>query len=653
MGQASGSSAKIYTKMEKINGTIRYTTVSGGLDGTLAKRVLEGVTDLSVNILNDTKQGVSIGKGDNLKLDSGVGAEFVQVSHVVGTPLSTPVKTTLNGAVAKGATSLIVTSATGLSAGDYVQVGSGTVSEIIKLGTKSTATFTIPATKSAYADNAPVEKVVSPYTIHLTSRTKTTFLHKSGVAIIGATAENWTYPLSIRDYDPADETGVFQSQGLSGYRGISATKKGNNTVNGNLTAEMDLSLFPFYLWQTLSDKYSTTGVPLSTPKKVDLDALATAGSTSFTVDDATEFSVGDFMQIGTGSNAEVVKIKSVTGTAVTGSAGQIDSTTQDAVGASTVHLATAVSTFGSNDFLQIRDGDDVEFVKIDSITNTKVPTIHGKLRKATVSGNAVKEVAAPFTVTVEGTEGTRVEHAKGIDVERVLAPFTHIITKGNQLPPGFSMLLGFTDIKSYVLVGGTRIDSFEFSINPDDLPMANLSLQARTAQTLGIDIFGTPTELPMYPYGHWEATVTVGTTELTTNHLRQLSISFPNNLSADAIVGSQHPGQITSGAAETTGQFTTQYETQAFVDRVKGGKDNTGLKIKFDYTGDDNHTIELNFHKVLWHGSGHPGASDKSGVEGVYSFMAILDTAQPKTTDVTVTVKNNQRNLSELTEKEV
>ncbi|NWJ46476.1 MAG: hypothetical protein HXX08_11405 [Chloroflexi bacterium] len=84
---------------------------------------------------------------------------------VIGTVPGTPVTTTLNGATTVGATTVIVTSATGLIVNTIIQIDTGTSAECRKITNVATNTLTLDvALNNAHANSVAVAKVIAPYT---------------------------------------------------------------------------------------------------------------------------------------------------------------------------------------------------------------------------------------------------------------------------------------------------------------------------------------------------------------------------------------------------------------------------------------------------------------------------------------------------------
>ena len=235
MGQASGSSAEVWYKIETTNGVVPTATVSGGSNTTLAAAANPGATSITVTADTNIAAGdvLKIGTNQNMELvrvDSGyssgttvtlesgsklnlrhasgetvlevtvnsgwfkmgavtaftpTGERALQISQALSgvrvlsnfregnyeagidmtvevdlvtsgmllmhalnsdygtvgtTQPTTPVSTDLDGAVAVGATSIVLTDAANAATGQYLQIGTGSAAEVIKVGTYTSGT---------------------------------------------------------------------------------------------------------------------------------------------------------------------------------------------------------------------------------------------------------------------------------------------------------------------------------------------------------------------------------------------------------------------------------------------------------------------------------------------------------------------------------
>lgn len=279
---------------------------------------------------------------------------------------------------------------------------------------------------------------------------------------------------------------------------------------------------------------------------------------------------------------------------------------------------------------------------------------------ATGSTEVIKIGAvAVNTLTLDTTahpNGLRRAHANGVQCEEVIAPFTHTITRGNDLPPGLSFLLRFSDINSDVLIRGNRLSNLTFNLTPDNLPSMSISSVAKAYQIFSLsdaeDIFGTPTTIEHLPYVHHEGDVKIDDAIQTVNQFEDLSFVIENTIQGNFVIGSPLRGAITPGEGSVTGSFTYQYENQQFAEATVTGAE-TKVELDMVYQADTDHSLNITVWKSKFEGTPHPGVDSKDPITDSKNFTGRLDTAQTPDTDTTITMKNNQPTLEYPTETEI
>lgn len=142
--------------------------------GWFSPEVMQGVRDLHIyNLQGEAKyQGALAGPLFPSNAMALVAASIGQDANVgfgvIGT-FATPTSTTLNGAITAGATSFVVTSATGFAVGQQVIVDTGTFQEVRKITVVASTTITVAdalafghASLATVTTNAPTTTLSSP-----------------------------------------------------------------------------------------------------------------------------------------------------------------------------------------------------------------------------------------------------------------------------------------------------------------------------------------------------------------------------------------------------------------------------------------------------------------------------------------------------------
>lgn len=489
MGQASGSAAEIWAKIEVVNGITPTDAVGGGAS------------------------------------------------------------TTLGAAVNPGAVQIVVAADTNVAAGDIVKVGDTDKMELVKVAAGYT----------------------SGTTVDLDADTPITLRHESGEAVVEVDpTADWRKLGSVVSFTPTGERSLQLSRALSGSRVLSNFREGNYEAGADITVETDLDVAGLFMLHSLDSDYYSAGTTQGTdPVNTTLDGGVAKGATQITVASETNVATGVFLLIGTGVDAEIIKV----GTYTSGTTLDLD------------------------------------------------PTAHPNgLRKAHLTGAAV--------------------------VEKI-APFTHTVNRGVDLPPGLSLYLRFADIESSVLIRGNRVSNLTFDTTPGDLPTMTVNTVAKAYQIFGENIFGTPITLAHTPYVHHEGVVKIDGSAITNNFFERLQFVIANTIQGNFVIGRPIRGAITPGEGSVTGSFDYQYETQTFAKKTIAGTE-TRVQFVLTYQGDANHSLDIDVKKAKFGGQPHPGVSSKDPIVDAKSFTGRLDTGATPDTDVVVTVKHNHPTLEYL-----
>ena len=257
---------------------------------------------------------------------------------------------------------------------------------------------------------------------------------------------------------------------------------------------------------------------------------------------------------------------------------------------------------------------------------------------------------ASDTITIDPLahpNGFEKAHADDTAVDEVVAPFTHAIVKGSQLPVGLTLMLRGTEgtQESIAILYGNKINSFNPNVSGDGtISSFTVNTLCKRMQIMGTNVCGTPSAIDHKPYAQYEALIKVDAVAQVENTMTNLSCTFENNINAGRPIGKAIPGRITPGQGRLTGTFDYEYTTLAFAEKTQSGV-NTALNITWTYILDSNHSLAMNMPTVKFGGNVHPAFSDLNPVSDSKSFTAIVST-----TDVTITAKTNNPTIEYLVE---
>ncbi len=205
--------------------------------------------------------------------------------------------TTLAAPSAPGATSIEVTSALGIAAGDVLAVGGSDSVEFVQVD-------------GSYASGT---------TVALDPLTPLNFHHAAGEAVVESAPSGLKKLGALVAFSPSGGMGRTESAVITSSRALEIVRTGNHEVRGTLTLETSIESMGIVLLHALADDYAASGTAVSGGANTTLNEPSgvSAGATGFDVADATGIGSGDYLQLGTGDGAEVVKVSSVSVNTVT------------------------------------------------------------------------------------------------------------------------------------------------------------------------------------------------------------------------------------------------------------------------------------------------------------------------------------------------
>ncbi|MGE0369855.1 MAG: phage tail tube protein, partial [Candidatus Dadabacteria bacterium] len=226
---------------------------------------------------------------------SGSSAEIwykIEAANGVTPSVDSGASTTLAAAVNPGASSIVVASDTGIAAGEILKVGTPQNMEFVKVA-------------SGYSSGT---------TVTLDPNTKINYRHESGEDVKETDpTSDWFKLGNVRSFTPSGGRELQRSQALSGSRVLSNFREGNYEAGADMTVELDIETAGlFYLHALNSDYYSVGATQDTDPVSTTLDGAVSKGATQIVVASETNVATGVFLQIGTGVDAEIVKVGTYT-----------------------------------------------------------------------------------------------------------------------------------------------------------------------------------------------------------------------------------------------------------------------------------------------------------------------------------------------------
>ncbi len=192
--------------------------------------------------------------------------------------------TTLTAACQPGATSLTVAGITNFATGDKIRVGDDYNPEYAEV--LSTAANTI----------------------NLDPSTPINFRHEIGEVVQEVTISGFKKIAGLVSVDTLGDIAKIVSQELNAQRGTPKSRGGNVSVDFNMVAELGIEQSGVWFRYALGKDYFTNGAAVGGGGSTTSNASASPGATTLGFTALTNFNAGDYVEVDSGSNAEVVRI---------------------------------------------------------------------------------------------------------------------------------------------------------------------------------------------------------------------------------------------------------------------------------------------------------------------------------------------------------
>lgn len=149
------------------------------------------------------------------------------------------------------------------------------------------------------------------------------------------------------------------------------------------------------------------------------------------------------------------------------------------------------------------------------------------------------------------------------DTITVESRYRHRLTRGD-LPTGLFIEVGFTDIGTYIVFNGCKINSLSFTVANSGIVTGSMEVMGRD-YTINASEVATPATVDHTPLVHHEASVLV---DEVTSKVQNLEMTINNNLNGDAyVIGDRYRDQLNEGQGQASGSITVQFRDQTWLDR--------------------------------------------------------------------------------------
>ncbi|SEO90148.1 hypothetical protein SAMN04490248_11588 [Salinihabitans flavidus] len=174
------------------------------------------------------------------------------------------------------------------------------------------------------------------------------------------------------------------------------------------------------------------------------------------------------------------------------------------------------------------------------------------------------------------------------------APYTHAFHSGNWSLPSFSIETGMPEVPRYAMYAGCMVDSLSWQMARSGLLTATARIVAQGEEVAASTQAGSPTELTLQRFGHFNGSVTRDGTAI--GNIVSADINYANNL--DRIETIRADGKI-AGAdpsiAALTGSVAVRFSDQTLVSQAINGE---ACELEFSYALASGESLTVTAHSV-------------------------------------------------------
>lgn len=173
-------------------------------------------------------------------------------------------------------------------------------------------------------------------------------------------------------------------------------------------------------------------------------------------------------------------------------------------------------------------------------------------------------------------------------------PYTHTFQSGNWTLPSMSLEVGMPEIPGFAMYSGVKVNQLSWTMQRSGLLTASAQLAAQGETVNGTTQAGTPTNLALQRFGHFNGSIKRNGTAL--GNVISAQITYANNLDlietirADGMIDGADPS-----IAALTGQIEVRFADMTLVNQAIGG---TPCELAFAYTLASGESLTFTAHAV-------------------------------------------------------
>ena len=203
-------------------------------------------------------------------------------------------------------------------------------------------------------------------------------------------------------------------------------------------------------------------------------------------------------------------------------------------------------------------------------------------------------------------------------------PKTHTFTSGGTTLPSMSIEIGNPDVPNFEMFSGVMVDRMQFTLERSGLLQATASLVAQGSANAASTGAGTPTDITLQRFGHFNGSVKRNGTSL--GNIVSAEFTYANNL--DRIETIRSDGKIDGadpGNVQGMGNIVSRFADTTLLDQATNG---TSCSLEFAWTISASLSLTFTFHEVYLPRPRRP-IEGPLGIQAQFDWMAAKASGAP------------------------
>lgn len=211
------------------------------------------------------------------------------------------------------------------------------------------------------------------------------------------------------------------------------------------------------------------------------------------------------------------------------------------------------------------------------------------------------------------------------------APYSHEFRSGSWDLPSFSIETAMPEVPRYAMYAGCKVDSLSWQMARSGLLTATASLVAQGEDIAATSQAGSPAELTLQRFGHFNGSVTRNGVSI--GDIVSADVSYSNNL--DRIETIRADGKIAGAdpsVAAMTGNVAVRFSDQTLVNQAINGE---ACELEFSYALGSGESLTVTVHSVYLPVP-RVEINGPQGIQATFDWQAAKDATEGRMATITL-----------------